>query len=198
MAARTRGHVLLLEDVEKCEKEVIEALMGFPVGGEATIVINSGGGSVYAGLAIGTVVRHRRMHCHAQVLADCSSSALLVFAACQTREVSPHASFLFHPMQWSSDDRSRVNGARSWSEEFLRVSKVCEDWLSELLPISRSVLRRWVQQEKYVVAQELIDLGIATEMALPAPRVVGVEAKPKRRAAAARAKARPVKIRRAG
>jgi ATP-dependent Clp protease protease subunit len=198
MATKTKEHLLLLEDVEKCEREIIAGLLALPDGGHATIVINSGGGSVYAGLGIGTVIRHKRLHCHAIVLADCSSSALLVFAACETREIAPHASFLFHPMQWSSDDRSRVNGAKSWSEEFTRVCASSEEWMSELLPIPMTTLRRWVNQERYVKAHELIDRGIASPLALPGPKVVSVPRPAARRATKTTASRSSAKIRRVG
>lgn len=198
MSMRSRDQVLLLEDVEKCEKEVVEALLARPDGGHATILINSGGGSVYAGLGIGTVIRHKRLHCHAIVLADCSSSALLVFAACQTREVAPHASFLFHPMQWSSDERSRLNGARSWSEEFQRVVSVSEDWLAELLPMPKSVLRKWVQQEKYITASEMIERGLAAPLSLHSTKILSVP-RPSKARTASKAPARTTaRIRKVG
>lgn len=172
MARRTTAPTLfLLDEVEKCEKDLLEGLMNVPEGGSATIVINSGGGSVYSGLGIGTVIRARRLVCTAHVLADCSSSALMVFSACRTRLVAAHASFLFHPVQWSSEDRSRVAGAKSWSAEFERIQGVCEEWLREMLPIDGKVLRKWMHDERYVLAPELIKLDIAQETTLAPPHV---------------------------
>lgn len=191
MAGRTatRQHILLVEDVERSEKDVIAQLLALPDGASCTIVINSGGGSVYAGLGIGTVIRAKNLKAHAVVLADCSSSALLVFAACETREVAEHSSFLFHPMQWNSDDRARVTGAKSWSREFARISDIAEEWLAALLPLDEATLRRWINQEKYVTAQEFFDLGLARPLRLSAAKVVSVTRR-RKRATTTRASAR--------
>ncbi len=157
----TTKHLTLLEDVEKCERELVEACLAAPEGSDLQLVINSGGGNVYSALAIASAIELRRLRVRATVLADCSSSALLIFASCTARYAAPHASFLFHPMRWSSEEQSRLSAARSWSEEFTRLNRVCEDWLVERLPIARRTLRQWTREERYVTARELFDLEIA-------------------------------------
>lgn len=153
--------ITLLDEVEKCEKDVVEALLALPDGRSCRIVINSGGGSVYSSLGIATVIKMKQLNAEAIVLADCSSSAITVFAACPTRRVAPYATFLFHPIKWASEDSARVNTAKSWSTEFTRVSQVYEDFLVKNLPIRRRLLRTWLKEEKYVSATELFELGIA-------------------------------------
>jgi hypothetical protein len=64
-----------------------------------------------------------------------------------------------------------VAGAKSWSAEFERIQGVCEEWLREMLPIDAKLLRKWMHDERYVLAPELIKLDIAQEMALAAPHV---------------------------
>lgn len=186
MAKRSAPHVItLLDEVEKCEKEIVETLFSLPDGAPVQIVINSGGGSVYASMGIATALRLKNFKSEAIVLADCSSSALMVFAACPVRRVARHASFLFHPMKWSSEDQSRLHGALSWSEEFTRISKVTEDWLVDNLPMNRRTLRNWIRKERYVEAQELFDRGIAEELDLGEEGVIEVmpktRSKPRRR-----------------
>lgn len=173
--------ITLLDDVEKCEKEVVESLLALPDKRNVQVIINSGGGSVYASLGIATVMRMKKFSAEAVVLADCSSSALMVFAACQTRYVAPHASFLFHPMKWSSEDQARLNAARSWSSEFSRISQVAEDWLVENLPLSRRTLRSWIRKERYVSALELIDHGVAEPLDLSEEGVIPIVANGKKR-----------------
>lgn len=196
MAKTTIPTITLLDDVEKCEKEVIEALMAIPDGKSARIIINSGGGSVYAALGISTIIRMKNIQAEAVVLADCSSSALLVFAACQVRKVAGHASFLFHPMKWSSEEAARLNGAESWASEFNRVNRVTENWLVENLPIDRRLLRRWIKEERYVQASELIDLGVAEELEFPVDKVIDISVSTKRRPRR-KAAAKTVRIRKA-
>ena len=173
MARRSEPPVVtVLDDVEKCEKEAVEGLLAVPEGRPVTIVINSGGGSVYASLAIATVIRTRRLDATAVVLADCSSSALLIFAACPHRRVAPHASFLFHPMRWTSEEQSRLPGARSWSAEFDRLARTYEQWLTEFLPIDVRTLRSWIRHERYIEAPEMARMGIAELLEMPPPHIV--------------------------
>lgn len=174
MRKKSVTSITLLDDVEKCEKEVIDALLALPMGKSVQMVINSGGGSVYASLAITTVMRMRQLETEAVVLADCSSAALLVFAACGQRFAAPHASFLFHPMRWSSEEQARLTAAKSWSGEFERLSKIFEDTLVDQLPIDRRTLRTWIRQEKYVSAQELIDRGIALPLDLDEGNIIPI------------------------
>lgn len=171
----------LLDDVEKCEKELVEAILSLPPRRPVQIVINSGGGSVYASLGVMAAMRLRELAAEAIVLADCSSSALLIFATCQRRRIAPHASFLFHPMRWSSEEQARLTGAKSWSAEFERVCAIYEEYLVEQLPIARRTLRHWMRQERYVPADELIAHGIASLLPLGDEKVIPISrARPRR------------------
>ncbi len=154
--------IAIVDDLEKCEKEVLEALLHLPNGSPCRLVINSGGGSVYAGLGMATVIEMKHLKATAVVLADCSSSALMPFASCRERLVAPHASFLFHPMQWSSEERSRLPGAIGWAREFKRIEEECGAWLLSRLGIPKNVLSRWIRRETYVTAGELVELGVAS------------------------------------
>ncbi len=205
----TPKHLTLLEDVEKCERELVEACLAAPEGASLRLAINSGGGNVYSALAIASVIELRRLKITATVLADCSSSALLVLASCRRRYAAPHASFLFHPMRWSSEEQSRLSAARSWSEEFTRLNRVCEDWLVDRLPISRRTLRQWTREERYITAQELFELEIAEpvptgeegviDISRPAAaRTVQTGTRRRRSRAKEAAASRSTKVRRAG
>lgn len=166
----------LLEDVEKCEKELVEGLLGIPVGKSCRLLINSGGGSVYAAMGVCTVIRMRRLKVEAVVLADCSSSALMIFAAAHKRLMAPHASCLFHPMRWSGDENCRLPAARSWTQEFGRMSDVMENFLVENLPLARRTLRQWVRDERYVLATELVEAGLAEMLDLGQEGVIDISA----------------------
>lgn len=191
--------ITLLDEIEKCEKDVVEALLALPNKHPVQIVINSGGGSVYASLGISTVLKMKQFQTEAIVLADCSSSALLVFASCRTRKVAPHASFLFHPMRWSSEEQSRLPGARSWATEFQRVNVVCEDWLVANLGLPRRTLRSWMKEERYIQAQELFDLGVAEPLDITEQNVIDIAARTRKKAATRRRTSeKPARIRRVG
>ncbi len=190
--------ITLVDDVEKCEKEILDSLFALADKRSCKIVINSGGGSVYASLGIATVIKMKQLAAEAVVLADCSSAAITVFAACQVRRVAPHASFLFHPMKWASEDQSRLTGARSWAVEFSRVNQVYEDFLVENLPIKRRLLRSWMKEEKYVQAAELFELGVAEPLEFPQEGVIDISAKVRKGSRRAQKLVRPARIRKVG
>ncbi len=177
--------IAMIDDLEKCEKDVLEALLHLPDKSRCRIIINSGGGSVYAGLGIATLIGMKRLDATAVVLADCSSSALLVFAACRHRLVAPHASFLFHPMQWSSEERSRLPGAMGWAHEFRRIEDACAHWVCAHLGITRAQYQQWVKRETYITAEQMVERGVASYI----PEVEGAGRSP------ARASKRPGKLR---
>ncbi|MEO8376649.1 MAG: ATP-dependent Clp protease proteolytic subunit, partial [Candidatus Sumerlaeota bacterium] len=152
----------------------IDALLALADKRSCKIVINSGGGSVYASLAIATVIKLKQLAAEALVLADCSSAAITVFAACPIRKVSPYASFLFHPVKWASEDQSRLTGAKAWAIEFERVNQIYEDFLIAHMGVKRSIIRSWIKEEKYVTAQEIIDLGIADPIEFPEDGVIDI------------------------
>jgi ATP-dependent Clp protease, protease subunit len=186
----------ILDEVEKCEKDLVEGLLALPSRRPCRIIINSGGGSVYASLAIATVMKMRQIQAEGIVLADCSSSALVVLSTCATRKIAPHASLLFHPMRWSSEDQARLSGAKSWAAEFDRIQRVYEDWLVTHLQLPRRTIRMWIREERYVLASELINLGVAEPLSLEGENVIEIAA-PRRRRKAAPAKSES-RIRRAG
>lgn len=189
--------ITLLDEVEKCEKEIVESLLGVPDKKSVRFLINSGGGSVYASLAIATVLKMKQLQSEAVVLADCSSSALMIFATCQTRRIAPHASMLFHPMRWSSDDQARLPGAKSWAAEFTRVAGVYEDWLVTHLGLPRRLLKTWIREERYVLAHELVELGVASFLEYPAGNIIEIATGSRRAKTPARRKTSE-RIRRAG
>jgi len=173
-ATKKIPEIVIVDDLEKCEKDVMEALLALPDRSTCRIVINSGGGSVYAGMGISTLIDMKKLKATAVVLADCSSSAVIVFATCQERLVAPHASFLFHPMQWSSDERSRLPGAMGWAKEFKRIDESCAEWIIEHLGVSRTTLLRWVKNEMYITADQLVEMGVASYIPELAPSPVVV------------------------
>src|SRR5262249_56731540 len=89
----------VIGDVDDWEADVVKSLLEVPSGGEVVFYIDSAGGSVYGALAVLTLLRHRRLEGTAVVLGECSSAALLLFAACRRRLVTAHSTLLFHHMR---------------------------------------------------------------------------------------------------
>ena len=96
--------LVLAGDLSEKGGELMERLVEVPFGSAGMIFFDSGGGSAYAGLALATVIRLRGLQATGVVAGECSSAALIPFAACTQRVVTPHATLLFHPVRWQSDD----------------------------------------------------------------------------------------------
>ena len=88
---------------EEGQAEIIRSLLDVPHGDEVTIYIDCAGGSVYAALAVAALIRIRKLKATAIVIGECSSSAILIFAACPKRFVTPRSAFLFHRVKWRSE-----------------------------------------------------------------------------------------------
>src|SRR5437764_1039663 len=105
MARKARSQpveLALIGEVDDWEKDVLDRLLETTPGSECVFYIDSAGGSVYGALAVVTLLRHRSLQAKAVVLGECSSAALLVFAACGQRLVTRFSAFLFHRMHWES------------------------------------------------------------------------------------------------
>src|SRR5690242_6737046 len=108
----------VIGDVDDWEAEVIKTLLEVPPGGACVFYIDSAGGSVYGALAVLTLLRHRKLESTAVVIGECSSAALLLFAACHRRLVTPYSTLLFHRMRWQSEKRVGSDEAYLWAKHF--------------------------------------------------------------------------------
>src|SRR4051812_16245357 len=117
-ASTDPAEVPVIGDVDDWEADTIKALLEVPLQGNCIFYIDSAGGSVYGALAVLTLLRFRQLQGTAIVLGECSSAALLLFAACQRRLVTPYSTLLFHRMRWQSDKRVGSSEAFLWAKHF--------------------------------------------------------------------------------
>lgn len=141
--------------------ELIGRLTEVPPGSRGIIWFDSCGGSVYAGLAAATVIRVRNLNATAVVLGECSSAALMPFAACRRRFVTPLSTLLFHPMRWQSEEDVRLEEAAEWARHFRHLETRLDDLLVDLFPISVDALEKWNNPGRFVDGQELAKAGLA-------------------------------------
>lgn len=146
---------------EEGEKDIVEALLDVPIGAEVTIYIDCAGGSIYAALTIAALIRYRRLQATAVVLAECSSSALLVFAACQRRLVTPRSVFLFHRAKWRSERDYRTEEAASWAQHFQWLEEEADRYQAELLGVKPDRLIEWCNASRHVLGPEIVANGLA-------------------------------------
>ncbi|MCS6852710.1 MAG: ATP-dependent Clp protease proteolytic subunit [Gemmataceae bacterium] len=155
------AEIPIVGDVDDWEGDVLKALLDVPAGGECVFYIDSAGGSVYGALSVLTLVRYRRLRATAVVLGECSSAALLVFAACQRRLVTPYSTLLFHRMRWESDKRIGSTEAALWARHFELLEQEIDKLQLRLFGTAVEQVRRWTQEGYYATGSEIAAAGLA-------------------------------------
>ena len=108
-----------------------------------------------------TLLRQRKLKATAVVLGECSSAALLLFAACGRRLVSPYSTFLFHRMRWQSEKRIDSNEALRWARHFEEMEQDVDDLQVRLFGKAEEQVRAWTTNGDYVTGPQLVAAGLA-------------------------------------
>ena len=160
--ARQPWEISVCGDLTERQADLLERFTDVPRGSKGVVYFDSCGGSVYTGLAIGTLIRLRNLRVTAVVLGECSSAALLPFAACQQRLVTPHSTLLFHPMRWQSDEDVRLEEATEWARHFKDLESRLDLLLATLMNVPKEMLQGWTRPGRFVTGSELAEAGIAS------------------------------------
>ncbi len=149
-------------DLSDRQNDLISRLVELPVRSRGIIYFDSCGGSVYAGLALATLIRTRELNATAVVIGECSSAALMPFAACRKRFVTPLSTLLFHPMRWQTEEDVRLEEATEWARHFGQLESNLDQLLVTLFPITPEVLQKWTRPGRFVTGTELAEANLAT------------------------------------
>ena len=152
---------LVGEIFDENEKDIVNSLLEAPMGSSVTIYIDSSGGNVYAALAIANIMVHRKLKTTGIVVGECSSSAILVFAACRKRQVGPHSVFLFHRIKWRSEKDVRSEEAAQWATHFKWLEAEVDELQARLLGIDSELMKKWIAEGCFVTGKELAHIGAA-------------------------------------
>jgi ATP-dependent protease ClpP protease subunit len=155
------GEIAVVGEVDDWEEDVVKALLDIPPGGECVFYIDSAGGSVFGALAVLTLLRHRKLKCTAVVLGECSSAALLLFAACRKRFVTRYSTLLFHRMRWQSEKHIDAREAVHWARHFDGMERDVDELQARLFGLGEEQVRTWTAEGRYVTGQQLVDTGLA-------------------------------------
>ncbi len=165
-ARKKAAEIPVIGDVDDWEAEVVKELLEVPPRGECVFYIDSAGGSVYGALAALTLLRHRNVQATAVVIGECSSAALLLFAGCRRRLVTPHSVFLFHRMRWQSDKRIAAEEAHRWARHFQEMERDVDALQARLFGTAEEKIRAWTEAGSYVTGTELVAVGLAEMLEL--------------------------------
>jgi len=158
---RAAAEIAVIGEVDDWEEDVVRALLDVPAGGSCVFYIDSTGGSVYGALAVLTLLRYRKLKATAIVLGECSSAALLLFAACQKRLVTAHSTLLFHKMRWQSDKRVDCGEAVRWARHFEELERDIDDLQVRLFGAAEAKVRAWTLAGDFVTGPQLVAEGLA-------------------------------------
>lgn len=164
--AKTRDRKKVVEiavigDVDEWEGNVVKTLLEIPPEGKCVFYIDSAGGSVYGALAVITLSRHRHLDCTAIVLGECSSAAVLLFASCQRRFVTPYSTLLFHRMRWQSEKRVASGEAGLWARHFEDMERDLDKFQVRLFGKGEDQIQTWIQGGHYVTGPQIVAAGLA-------------------------------------
>lgn len=161
-SSRVPWEIPLCGDLTERQTDLLETLTEVPRGSRGLLYFDSCGGSVYTGLAIGSLIRLRGLRVTGVVIGECSSAALLPFAACQTRFVTAQSTLLFHPMRWQSDEDVRLEEATEWARHFKQLESQLDALLAAQFNVTPEVLHSWTRPGRFVSGPEFAKAGPAS------------------------------------
>jgi ATP-dependent protease ClpP protease subunit len=141
--------------------DLIHALIDVPFGSRGTIWFESCGGSAYVGLALASLIRLRGLDATAVALGECSSAALMPFAACPRRFVTPHTTLFFHPVRWSSEEDVNLQEAAEWTRHFQTLEADLDGLLARLFEMPVEKLSAWTRPGKFMTGLQMAEAGLA-------------------------------------
>ncbi len=148
-------------DLTDKQSDLVSRLIEVPRRSRGIIYFDSCGGSAYVGLALASLIRLRGLNADGIVAGECSSAALMPFAACRRRFVTRHSTLLFHPIRWQSEENVRLEEASEWARHFKELEGELDELLGKLLECPLELLARWTRPGRFVSGQELAEAGLA-------------------------------------
>lgn len=144
-----------------CPKDVRDAVENCPDGEELIFELNSGGGSVYQGFEMYSVIFAHKGQTTAEVLGIAGSAMSVVMAACDNVLMSPVANVMIHRASTGAWGNSRVMKETKQmldtiDESILNAYTGKADGKSE-----RDTFARMMRSETFLTAQQAIDCGLA-------------------------------------
>lgn len=153
--------IALTGDLTESQAHLCERLLEVKPGRQCILYFDSLGGSPYCAIALTTLILVRNLRATALVAGECSSAAILPFAACRRRLVTPYSALLFHPMRWQSEENVGVAEAAEWSRHFKNLEDEMDALLAQLLAIDLETLRSWCRPGRYMTGREAAEAGLA-------------------------------------
>lgn len=153
--------VIISGELADKEGQLHENLIELPRNSRGVIYFDSCGGNAYVGLALATLIRLRGLKATGVVVGECSSAAIMPFAACVDRYVTPHTSLLFHPLRWQSEEQVRLHEAAEWARHFQIMEADHDALIAKLFNCPADFIKAWNDPGRFVSGQEIVAAGLA-------------------------------------
>jgi len=153
--------VAIAGDLTDKQTDLLERLVELPPGSRGTIYFDSCGGSAYVGISLAGIIRLRGLRATGVVLGECSSAALLPFAACTQRFVTAHSYLFFHPVRWSSEENVRIEEAAEWTRHFGVLEDEMDRLLAKLFDTPLETINAWTRPGRFLSGAEIVAAGLA-------------------------------------
>ena len=147
-----------------CPDDIRNALRDAPADEELIFEINSGGGSVYDGLEMYTALRGAGRETIGEIGSIAASAASVFAMGCTRLRISPAANMMMHRAStWTSGNSEDHGQAKQMLDT---IDTTILDLYDERTGdrCSREQLQTMMEQERFLTAQEAVDLGLADEL----------------------------------
>lgn len=162
----TRWEIMVAGELGDKALELHQAFLDVPPNSRGVIYFDSCGGSVWTGLALSALIRFRGLEAAGVVAGECSSAALMPFAACTERYVTSHASLLFHPIRSQSEEHVRLEEAEEWARHFRHMERDQDELLARLFGCELSLIEKWSRPGRFLSGEDLVEAGLAKKIDL--------------------------------
>ncbi len=147
-----------------CPSDIRQALADNPNGEEFVLEINSGGGSVYAGFEMYSLLRGATVPTRAEVQSLAASAASVVLAGVDVAAVSPVGQVMIHLPSTITDGNQIVHKESVQMLETVTSSIITAYEKKCRGKTTRDALRRMMDKETFLTAQEALNAGLIDEI----------------------------------
>jgi ATP-dependent protease ClpP protease subunit len=153
--------IAIAGDLTEKQNDLLDKLLELPPRSRGTIYFDSCGGSAYVGISLATLIRLRGLRVTGVVLGECSSAALVPFAACHERFVTAHSYLFFHPVRWSSEENVKLEEAAEWTRHFGMLEDEMDKLLAQMFDMPLEKLLSWTRPGRFLSGTEIAAAGLA-------------------------------------
>lgn len=129
-----------------------------------TVHINSGGGDLYAGLAIYNRLKMLRGHVTTVNDGMAASAASLIFQAGDTRKMNAGSNLMAHGVAGFMFGYYNAEDLKATLKEFEAHNKAIINVYAEAMGVSESEAKKFVKGETWLTGKEAVDIGLADEV----------------------------------